>query len=253
MRAPGALLYTISPKLAFYSKSAIWSKRNGALRISVTRSDKVFQGLASDILSGKLEPGKRLDEPSICRQFDVSRTPVREALRRLSGTGLVEMLPRKGVTVAQIDVKSLTEMFEALAEFEGLCARLCASRMTTFEKKRLEMLNKDRETRIAQGEKDLAVLNNEFHEIIYEGCHSPSIAGVTRNFRRRLAPFKSLQFVRGRTKYSFDQHDEIAAAILASDPELAYLTMRDHVANTGFQVIEHFAAIAGESVKKIPA
>src|SRR5262249_53448979 len=106
-----------------------------------TLSDKIFQALAKDILSGALAPGLRLDEPSMCRKFDVSRTPIREALRRLSGTGLVDAAPRRGVTVARIDVDQLTDMIEARAELEGLCARLSAVRMTALEKKQLELLN----------------------------------------------------------------------------------------------------------------
>src|ERR1700741_4364915 len=123
--------------------------------IAVTLSDEVFQAPVKAILSGEIEPGARLDEPSICRKFGVSRTPIREALRRLSGTGLVDVSPRKGVTVARIDVVQLNDMFEALAEFEGLCSRLSAVRMTTLEKKRLEVLNDNRRKRIAEGEKDL--------------------------------------------------------------------------------------------------
>jgi DNA-binding GntR family transcriptional regulator len=207
----------------------------------VTLSDEVFEALVKDILSGAVEPGARLDEPSICRKFGVSRTPIREALRRLSGTGLVEVAPRKGVTVAQIDVEQLNNMFEALAEFEGLCSRLSAVRMTTIEKRRLEMLNTGRQKQIADGEKDFAGLNNEFHELIYQGAHNPSIASVARSFRQRLAPFRSLQFVPGHTEYSFHEHDGIVAAIVASDTERACSLMRDHVAGTGLQVIEHFA------------
>jgi DNA-binding GntR family transcriptional regulator len=116
----------------------------------VTLSDEVFEALVKDILSGAVEPGARLDEPSICRKFGVSRTPIREALRRLSGTGLVEMAPRKGVTVARIDVEQLNNMFEALAEFEGLCSRLSAVRMTTIEKRRLEVLNASRQKLMAR-------------------------------------------------------------------------------------------------------
>ena len=207
----------------------------------VTLSDEVFQALVKDILSGEVEPGARLDEPSICRKFGVSRTPIREALRQLSGTGLVEMTPRKGVTVARIDVEQLNNMFEALAEFEGLCSRLSAVRMTTLEKKRLEVLNTNRQKRIADGDKDFATLNNEFHEAVYLGAHNSSIASVTRNFRQRLAPFRALQFVPGRTEYSFHEHDEIVRAIVGSDAERAYEVMRDHIIGTGLQVIEHFS------------
>ena len=116
----------------------------------MTLSDKVFQALVKAILSGEIEPGARLDEPSICRKFGVSRTPIREALRRLSGTGLVEVAPRKGVTVARIDIEQLNNMFEALGEFEGLCAKLSAVRMSTLDKKRLEVLNAHRQKRISE-------------------------------------------------------------------------------------------------------
>jgi DNA-binding GntR family transcriptional regulator len=208
---------------------------------AVTLSDEVFQALVKAILSGEIEPGARLDEPSICRKFGVSRTPIREALRRLSGTGLVEVTPRKGVTVARIDVEQLNNMFEALGEFEGLCAKLSAVRMSTLEKKRLDVLNTHRQKRIADGDKDFGALNNEFHETIYLGAHNPSIASVTRSFRQRLAPFRALQFVPGRTEYSFHEHDEIVRAIIRSDAERAYDLMRDHVIGTGLQVIEHFA------------
>jgi DNA-binding GntR family transcriptional regulator len=218
----------------------------------VTLSDEIFQALAKAIVSGDVEPGARLDEPSICRKFGVSRTPIREALRRLSGTGLVEVTPRRGVTVARIDVEQLNNMFEALAEFEGLCARLSAVRMTTLEKKRLEVLNVARQKKISDGAGDLAGLNNEFHEAVYCGAHNPSIASVTRNFRQRLAPFRALQFVPGRTEYSFHEHDDIVRAIIGSDSARAYDVMRDHVIGTGLQVIEHFSQ-QGEAAAKMPA
>jgi DNA-binding GntR family transcriptional regulator len=217
---------------------------------ALTLSDEVFEALVKDILSGAIKPGARLDEPSICKKFGVSRTPIREALRRLSGTGLVEAAPRKGVTVARIDVEQLNNMFEALAEFEGLCARLSAVRMTTLEKRRLEVLNANRQKRIADGEKTYTALNNEFHEFIYHGAHNPSIASVARGFRQRLAPFRALQFVPGQAEYSFQEHDGIVKAIVSSDSEQAYTLMRDHVTGTGLQVIDHFARSGGSSSPK---
>jgi DNA-binding GntR family transcriptional regulator len=208
----------------------------------MTLSDKIFQALVEAIVAGRLAPGQRLDEPSVCREFGVSRTPVREALRRLSGTELVEITPRKGVTVARIDVEQLTDMYEALAEFEGLCARLSAVRMTALEKKRLEMLNATRESRMAGGDRDdFAAINSEFHEALYQGSHSPSIASVTRNFRQRIEPFRILQFVPGQTEHTFREHDEIVRAILASDAERAWRAMRDHVTRVGVQAIENLS------------
>jgi len=207
----------------------------------VTLSDEIFRALVKDIMSGVAKPGDRLDEPSISRKFNVSRTPIREALRRLSGAGLVEITPRRGVTVAQINVEQLNDMFEALAEFEGLCARLSAVRMTNLEKRRLEILNARNHSRIAEGDTDLVALNNDFHELIYQGSHNVSIASATRNFRQRLAPFRSLQFVPGHTEYSFHQHDAIVVAIMNTDAERACNAMRDHVIGAGLQVIDYFS------------
>jgi DNA-binding GntR family transcriptional regulator len=207
----------------------------------MTLSDNVFDALVRDILAGVLQPGARLDEPTICKRFGVSRTPIREALRRLGGAGLVDIAPRKGVTVARIDVEQLNGMFEGLAEFEGLCARLSAVRMTTLEKKRLQVVNANRGKRIADGDKDFAAMNDEFHELIYHGAHNPSIASVARNFRQRLTPFRLLQFVPGRTEYALHEHDDIVRAILDSDAERSYGVMRDHIIGAGLQVIEHFS------------
>jgi DNA-binding GntR family transcriptional regulator len=208
---------------------------------AVTLSDEIFRALVKDIMSGAAKPGDRLDEPSISRKFNVSRTPIREALRRLSGAGLVEITPRRGVTVARINVEQLNDMFEALAEFEGLCARLSAVRMTNLEKRRLEILNANNHSRIDEGDTDLVALNNDFHELIYQGAHNVSIASATRNFRQRLAPFRSLQFMPGHTEYSFHEHNEIVAAIMSSDAERACSAMRNHIIGAGLQVIEHFS------------
>src|SRR5215471_11574514 len=111
--------------------------------------------------------------------------------------------------------------------------------MSALEKKRLEVLNAHRQKRIADGDKDFAAMNNEFHEAIYLGAHNPSIASVTRSFRQRLAPFH--------------EHDEIVRAIVGSDAERAYDIMRDHVIGTGLQVIEHFSRNGEVVSSKRPA
>jgi DNA-binding GntR family transcriptional regulator len=123
----------------------------------------------------------------------------------------------------------------------GFWSNLRGLFLSTLYNTRLEVLNAHRQKRIADGDKDFAAMNNEFHEAIYLGAHNPSIASVTRSFRQRLAPFQALQFVPGRTEYSFHEHDEIVRAIVSSEAERAYAIMRDHVIGTGLQVIEHFS------------
>jgi DNA-binding GntR family transcriptional regulator len=213
-----------------------------------TFSETIFSRLADAIVRGVVAPGERLEEPAIARQFGVSRTPVREALRRLCGTGLVEVAPRRGVTVVRIDVAQLTDMFDAIGELEALCARLSAQRMTMLERKKLEQVNERcRELVDTDADGNYAAFNDQFHELIYLGAHNASIAATTRGFRQRLGPFRILQFVRagGRAQAAFREHDEIVAGILASDGERAHRAMRSHIASSSLDVIEHFAKRAG--------
>ncbi len=204
-------------------------------------SDEIFRALTKAIVSGDLPPGQRLDEPSVCRRFGVSRTPVREALRQLSGTGLVEVTVRKGFTVSRIDVEQLTDMFDALGEFEGLCARLCTERMTPLERRRVQVLNEALRKAIIEKDAPLIDLNEQFHELIYQGAHNESIANVTRGFRQRVAPFRVLQFAPDIIPETFLDHDLITRAILAGDAAEAQRAMRDHITHSSLQVIDHFA------------
>ena len=89
----------------------------------------LVQKLERDIVTGVLKPGDKLDERSLSERFGVSRTPVREALQTLAGSGLVATMPRRGTIVAAITVAELIEMFEVMAELEAMCARLAARRM----------------------------------------------------------------------------------------------------------------------------
>ena len=90
----------------------------------------IAEELEGMILDGTFSDGQRLDEVQLAEQFNVSRTPLREALQRLALSGLVEQIPRRGVFVRQPGPVELVEMFEVMAELEAVCARLAASRIT---------------------------------------------------------------------------------------------------------------------------
>ena len=90
---------------------------------------QIKQALEQEIVVGQLPPGKRLDEVQLAERFQVSRTPIREALQLLAANGLVQRFPRRGAFVTEIGIDSLIEMFEVMAELEGMCGRLAARRM----------------------------------------------------------------------------------------------------------------------------
>lgn len=208
-----------------------------------TRSQDVFNALANAIVSGRVEPGRKLEERALARDFAVSRTPVREALRQLIGTGLVESRPGGGVTVARIDGHRLSDMFEALGELEGLCARLGAQRMTQIERQQLRLCDDAcHKAAAAEDAGEFAAQNERFHRLVYLGSHNDSIAQLTQSFRQRMAPFRVPTFyvIAGRARSSVDEHHALVEAILAGDEDRACQAMRTHVASTSVSVIEYF-------------
>src|SRR5207253_1430887 len=107
----------------------------------ITRAEELRLILADEIVSGRLEPGASLDESELARRFHVSRTPVREALRQLVASGLVDARAHRGAVVAHPDPERLAGMFEAMAELEALCAGMAAERMTAAERHALQSLH----------------------------------------------------------------------------------------------------------------
>jgi len=209
---------------------------------SSTISEEISQTLADEIVTGRIAPGQKLDERRIAARFEVSRTPVRDALRQLATTGLIEFRAHRGATVVDIGVEQLTDMFDAMGELEALCAKLSAQRMSAVERKKLETLHYQ-STEVVDSEDDTAysALNERYHETIFDGTHNKSIRDITLNFRRRLAPFRASVFFRNRDRMrsSFNEHDEITNAILSADADRAYQAMRQHVASSSLNVIEY--------------
>ncbi|MFH1804789.1 MAG: GntR family transcriptional regulator [Pseudomonadota bacterium] len=195
----------------------------------------LVQALERDIVTGVLKPGDRLDERSLSERFAVSRTPVREALQTLAGTGLVTTMPRRGTVVASITIAELIEMFEVMAELEAMCARLAARRMARVDVEKLFSLSAEcaalRDHANADGYYEA---NVRFHEAIYAGCRNAYLERQTKNVRNRLSPYRRLQLHRpGRVERSSDEHADILKAISTGDAVQAGDLMRAHVAVQG--------------------
>lgn len=191
--------------------------------------------LEQEIVTGLLTPGERLDEASLAARFGVSRTPVREALNQLASTGLVEVRPRRGAAVAAPGLKELLEMFEVMAELEGLCGRLAARRMSGEERVALEAAHEACRTCTEQDDSDgYYAANVAFHEAIYAGCHNRFLAEQTRALRNRLSPYRRLQLRRvNRIGESFAEHEAVLAAILAGEADEADRLLQSHVTVQG--------------------
>ena len=203
--------------------------------------------LEEDIVRGIFAPGERLDEVGLTERFGVSRTPVREALKQLAAVGLVETIPKRGAFVARIGLPQLVEMFEVMAELEGMCARLAARRITEPETRALQRSLEACERAAEDDDPDAYYYENErFHACIYQASHNSFLMRQAQQLKTRLQPYRRLQLrVRNRVRRSLEEHREIVRAILSGDAAGAESSMEQHVRIQGERFGDFVASVEG--------
>jgi DNA-binding GntR family transcriptional regulator len=199
------------------------------------RADRIAEQIEEMIFDGTFADGDRLDETSLAERFGVSRTPLREAFQRLSVSGLVEQLPRRGAFVRQPGPVELMEMFEVMAELEASCARLAAIRITDDALMDLEATNTRCEEAAEAQDASLYYAENErFHTILYRQSGNGFLEQECLRLQRRLKPFRRMQLrLRGRLRQSLEEHRGIVEALTAGDGARAAEVARIHVAVQG--------------------
>lgn len=198
------------------------------------------------IVTGLLAPGEKLDEVQLARRFDVSRTPIREALQQLAAAGFVEIKPRRGATVARIGAGRLVEMFEVMAEFEAFCARLAARRLSAGDRAALDEAHEACRDAAEREDPDGYYYENErFHYALYRAARNAVLEEEARRMHARLKPYRRLQLrVRNRIGTSWREHDGIVQAIREGDTALAAERARAHVLVQGERFADLMATLA---------
>ncbi len=209
---------------------------NLQLAVTSTRSrgglaEEVCRKIADDIAMGIFLPGHRLDETLLASKFQVSRTPVREALKQLAITGLVVYRPNRGSVVAEITPEQLDQMFEVIGELEATCARHAAIRMTEHERQRLSQLHAQSRTAIQnQDAQGYDAINRDLHTVIIHGCHNPVLIDIVLGLRHKISNFRRTQFRNlERMSASYEEHAVIVEALMARDVVTCYREMRGHL------------------------
>lgn len=197
----------------------------------IIRSDRVRRQIADQIISGVLRPGEELDEKKLAEAFNVSRTPVREALRQLAAAHLVEWRPHQSAVVAKITPSKMVEMFEVMAELEGFCGRLAARRMTSAEHAVLNAIQKRFRPYVdARDREGYHELNKSFHQTVYAGAHNDYLKEQASALYGRLAPYRAYQLKRpDALRRASEEHEAIVEAIVAGDGDEAHRLLVDHV------------------------
>lgn len=203
------------------------------------QSEAIADRLATEIISGELTSGSKLDELSLTERFGVSRTPVREALHSLVSRSLVDRIPYKGVVVASITRARVEQMFETMGEIEALCGRFAAARMTIGERARIELLHTEMNN-LAQSNSVIAyeAANTTFHQSIYLATHNEDMIEIAQNLRLKLAPFRKSQLsAEKRMRQSSQEHGVIVAALLDRDAKTAEKALRRHMVSAANEVL----------------
>ncbi|QGN55840.1 GntR family transcriptional regulator [Novosphingobium sp. Gsoil 351] len=197
-------------------------------------SDQAYLALREQILEGRLKPGTALKERDLCDELSVSRTPIREALRRLSADGLAEVRPGRSIIVSSFDAGELTEIFELGIVLESFVARLAAEKATDADIGRLEAIVAEMASLVeaggAQEEVAYVKLDQAFHDTIAAMARNPRIAQIlkqTMSFRVLANIFGAYE--PGDFATSLAQHRTIVGAIASRDADWAQSAMGSHI------------------------
>lgn len=206
-------------------------------RRTPTLASKIQNLVLDEIRLGHLVPGMHLEELELAERYQVSRTPVREALRQLDAIGVVKITPRQGaIVVDHSTADRQRETLEVIADLEASAARYAANRCTPTIK--AELLKLSDQARAIVAESDHATfdaLNLELHQLIHKAAANDLLTETISNMRLRIVPYTRAELMSSQDSLEISnrEHEMLLSAMLRGDAELAYHTMRAHVLRTG--------------------
>lgn len=200
-----------------------------------TKSENLTEYLIEAIVEGELAPGSKISEPELAKRFQVSRGPLREALMRVEGLGLIERIPHIGARVTQLSPNKLVELYAVREALEGMAARLAARNITEIELAGLESLLSTHSTHIDQVEGASYFHQQgdfDFHYRIIQASRNQQLIGLLCDELYHLLRMYRYQSPRSHSRpvEALEEHKFILRAIRQRDEELAEILMRRHIA-----------------------
>lgn len=195
--------------------------------------DVVFNTLRKAILRGELKPGERLMEIQLANKLGVSRTPIREAIRKLELEGLVLMIPRKGAEVAQITEKNMQDVLEVRKALEELSVQLACERITAEQVEEMKMAAEDFRKVLKSGDvTKIAEADVKFHDIIFAATNNQRLITLLNNLREQMYRFR-VEYLKQKECYPqlLEEHDKLIALISSGEVEEACELMGCHIDN----------------------
>jgi DNA-binding GntR family transcriptional regulator len=204
--------------------------------------DVVFNTLRDAILKGEFAPGERLMEKNLAERMGVSRTPIREAIRKLELEGLVIMVPRKGAEVASITGKDISDVLEVRATLEALAVRLACKNMTEQDLQELSAVNNEfKKAAKEKNVKNLIDRDVEFHDIIFHSSNNHKLIQITNNLREQIYRFR-VEYIYKMKSYDtlVEEHEEIVKLMKNRKGKEASIVASKHIENQERSVLKFF-------------
>jgi DNA-binding GntR family transcriptional regulator len=205
----------------------------GDLRIpdSPRLADHVYESLRRAIIEGRIPAGSKLSVPALARQLDVSRSPIREAVARLTADRLAIESPRRGAVVAGFTLGDLVELYEAREALEGTAARLAAERAGLQLREALTAVLREHQDALETWNDERRIAADaEFHRLLRDTCGNRTIAEWLEQLQARVQIAMLTTAVTAGVRNALEDHERIAAAVIAGDADGAEREARAHIA-----------------------
>jgi len=208
----------------------------------------VFETIRGAIITGELQPGQRLMEVQLAEEMGVSRTPVRESIRKLELEGLVKMVPRRGAYVTPMSVNDLKEMMEIRRALEGLAAELAALNATAEEIAKLYAANQRfGESAMANDEEGIIKNDMAIHDIIYRASGNKKLLTMINSLREQMQRFRAEYVHRIEDKTPLvNQHMEIIRKIESGESAMAKALAGEHIHCTSADMLKVLYAVKND-------
>lgn len=217
---------------------------NDRLKVNINEylplRDVVFHTLRQAIITGEFAPGERLMEIALAERLGVSRTPVREAIRKLELEGLVVMVPRKGAEVAKITEERLRDVLEVRCALEELAATLACQRINEEGKEKLVNCHEQFVEAVKQGDTlEIADQDEAFHECIFEQTGNDRLLQIIHNLKEQMYRYR-MEYLKDKRTYKvlIEEHDTIRRALKKHDKAKAGNAIRSHIENQKKSILE---------------
>lgn len=202
------------------------------LKNHLSLSDRILNLIEKAILSGSIKPGERLIETELAKNLGISKSPVREALKRLEGGGIVQLVPRKGYFVRDINRKSINDFFDVMFILEPTAAKLALKRKSEAVCQQIDEILSNMERCLRKKEyESYRILNNQFHGLFYNLTENEWIIKISQMLLKQGYMLRSLSlFTRDRFSSSLEEHLAIADAYKKGSEKQLEKAVKNHLA-----------------------